>query len=483
MRKCVMGIDFGTSKIAAVLVDLEKKEVYASGSKIVESNLRPQNSRHREQSISKIKEAFFSCIESVLSRGGPEVLSIGLTGQMHGILGLDREGKAATNFVTWQDERGNLKITNGKNLLENMEEKGGKRPIASGYGIVTLYDWILRDQIHGISKICTIPDYFGMLLTGNNHPVMDCTMAHSIGSYDINSGGWDFDYISDLGIDRGYFPDVAAPTIITGRLKQGNISGFFEKGGIPVSVSIGDNQASFIGSVKDYYKSILINIGTGSQISFCIKSLEEQESIQKIEGYDVYVRPFIENSFLVAGNALSGGVAYSALKDFFIKTGIELFDVGNIDNIWERMENLASIVKEEDRLCVYPLFAGKRSDPEARGRIDGISLDNLTPSNLIYGTLEGIVRILRDLVDESVIGRMNYLIGSGNGLRKNTVLRKVSSTVFRKEIMIPLFEEEAAVGAALNGAVAAGIIGSFNEANDVIKYGPVTLKGKNFNQT
>ncbi|MCK4803148.1 MAG: hypothetical protein KAT88_01260, partial [Spirochaetes bacterium] len=75
MRRCVMGIDFGTSKIAAVLVDLEKKEVYASGSKIVESNLRLDNSRHREQSISKIKEAFFSCIEGVLSRGGPEVLS------------------------------------------------------------------------------------------------------------------------------------------------------------------------------------------------------------------------------------------------------------------------------------------------------------------------------------------------------------------------------------------------------------------------
>lgn len=477
MRRCVMGIDFGTSKIAAVLIDLKKKETYASASKKVESNLRFYNSGHREQSIVKIKEAFFSCIESILHREGTEVLSIGLTGQMHGILGLDREGEAATNFVTWQDERGSQKVYNGKNLLKVMEEKGGKRPIASGYGIVTLYDWILRDQSRGISKICTIPDYFGMLLTGNKHPVMDCTMAHSIGSYDMNSGGWDFDYISDLGIDRGYFPQITAPTTAAGRLKQGKISGFSGKGDIPVSVSIGDNQASFIGSVKDYYKSILINIGTGSQISFCIKSLEEQESIQNIEGYDVYVRPFIENSFLVAGNALSGGAAYSTLKDFFINTGIELFGVDNFDNIWERMEKLTSIVKEEDSLYVYPLFAGKRSDPEARGRIDGISLDNFTPSNLIYGTLKGIVDILRDLVDESVINRMNYLIGSGNGLRKNKVLRKISSSVFRREIMIPLFEEEAAVGAALNGAVAAGIFGSFNEAKDVIKYGPVTLKG------
>jgi sedoheptulokinase len=467
----IMGIDFGTSKIAVVLIDPEKKKVLSTVSFDTGADLPLDNSRLKEQDLQKIAKVLLECLKSEHLRGKGRILSIGITGQMHGVLGVDDEGRAVTNFVTWQDDRGNEDLGNGKTLLKEMREKGGDRALASGYGIVTLYDWVIKKNNSAISKICTLSDYFGMLLTGNRYPLLDSTMAHSFGCYDPATDSWDYDYLSNLGIDRRYFGEVLQPTSSIGVVANKTFTDLLGGGRMPVAVSMGDNQASFLGSVRDHYGSILMNIGTGSQISFALSHPEDAKQMgDLIDGYDVYVRPFVQNSCLVAGNALSGGVVYRTLKEFFAQTGRILFGVSRFDALWENMASAAQKVEGAGGLDVYPLFAGKRSDPGAKGCIGGIDLNNFTPAHLIYGTLEGMVRILRDMVDEKIFSKRNHLIGSGNGLRRNWVLRNISSRVFQKDVQVPLHEEEAAIGAAINGAVAAGVYGNFDEAGEIIQY-------------
>jgi sedoheptulokinase len=460
-KKCILGIDFGTTKIAVVLVDPMTKEIIASRSKETGSYIYADNLLKSEQAIGKIHEVFISCIKDISANAEFEIVSIGLTGQMHGILGLDARGTPVTNLVTWQDDRGNKIGPDGKTLLTEMEHKAGKRPIASGFGVVTLYDWVVKKNIKTFTKICSLPDYFGMKLTGKNSPSMDYSMAYSTGVFDIDSFSWDFDYISELGIDEKYFPDVVPMTTVTGMLNSKLFPNLSAKYAIPVSTAIGDNQASFIGSVKKYMESILINIGTGSQISFVTEDLKKIKSTLKIDNYDIDVRPFIENKYLVAGSAISGGCVYESIKTFFTKTGEELFGDNLSDSIWQKMENSALKEGNREGLKVYPLLAGKRSDPEARGWIEGLNLKNFTPSNFIYATLEGIAEILKDMIDDSIIKEKKFLVGSGNGLRKNAALKMIITRVFKKELVIPPFEEEAALGAAINGAVASGIISDF----------------------
>ncbi len=187
VKGCILGVDFGTSKIALVSIDPETKEILDSLSQETNAYIHLNDPYKREQDIEKIHDAFFKSFAKIVENVEQDILSIGLTGQMHGIVGLDAEGNPVTNFVTWQDERGNLYGPSGKTLLEEMEEKGGKNPIASGYGIITLYDWIKKCQLQTIEKICTLPDYFGMCLTGKKYPVIDYTMADSIGVFDTES--------------------------------------------------------------------------------------------------------------------------------------------------------------------------------------------------------------------------------------------------------------------------------------------------------
>jgi sedoheptulokinase len=61
-------------------------------------------------------------------------------------------------------------------------------------------------------------------------------------------------------------------------------------------------------------------------------------------------------------------------------------------------------------------------------------------------------------------------VGSGNGLRRNPLLRRIAANLFERELLIPRIAEEAAVGAALNAAVAAGIYGNYHEAREFIAY-------------
>ena len=107
-----------------------------------------------------------------------------------------------------------------------------------------------------------------------------------------------YDKLEMLGIEKDFLPRVTKESIAIGSCK-----------GIPVCVPLGDNQASFLGSVGKNSDSILVNIGTGSQVS----SVSDYKNVSG----DIEIRPFIEGKYLICGSSLCGGFAYSMLEEFF----------------------------------------------------------------------------------------------------------------------------------------------------------------------
>ena len=128
--------------------------------------------------------------------------------------------------------------------------------VATGYGLVThyynLHNGIVPDTA---IKLCTIMDYVAMRLCKQANPSIELSNAASLGLFDKQRLAF-----KEPLLDRLHMDSSVLPTVVESRTVIGHY------GDIPVCVSIGDNQAAFLGSVKDKDRSIHITIGTSSQI-------------------------------------------------------------------------------------------------------------------------------------------------------------------------------------------------------------------------
>jgi sedoheptulokinase len=100
-------------------------------------------------------------------------------------------------------------------------------------------------------------------------------------------------------------------------------------------------------------------------------------------------------------------------------------------------------------LVVSPSLLAERHDPSLRARIEGIEPGNMGLGALAWALAQGIVRNLRDMMPADTLSGRTAVVGTGNALRRNIVLRRAAEAVFRLDLIVPESREEAAVGAAV----------------------------------
>ena len=423
-----LGIDIGTTTISAVVMDMDTQKVEKAYTINNNSFLAAGHVWERLQNPAVIIAKAKNLVDSILEEY-TEIERIGMTGQMHGIVYLDKEGSAISPLYTWQDRRCDEKFFDGKCISQIIEEKTGKT-VPTGYGLAThIYNLKVGSVPQNAVQICTIMDYLGMVLTGEKRPLVHSSNAASLGFYDAEAGGFVKEDLERLGVDIGILPTVTEYFIFLGEYR-----------GRLVSVAIGDNQASFLGAVHDMENSVLVNIGTGGQISVLSDHCFTTENIE--------ARPLMKGRYLLAGSSLCGGRAYATLEKFF-QTYAEAAGMGDIDH-YAVMEKLLETREEAEKLIVDTRFSGTRSDPDHRGSIEAISTENFTPAALIYGVLDGMVQELYEMyqiITSETDQKKSKVIASGNGIRKNLWLQKIVNEKFCMQVQLAEYEEEAAVGA------------------------------------
>lgn len=430
----LIGLDIGTTSISAVAVEASSGLLLRSATVPNDSALPSPDGVSRLQAPARIAKTALA-LKASLAAEFPSVAAIGVTGQMHGILYLDRAGRAVSPLYTWQDGRGNFPYGESTYALRFSVRSG--YPLASGYGLVT--HCINREQ--GLvpaeaAVFCTIQDYIAMLLTRRETPLIHASNAASFGCYDLAARAFDRSATEKLGLESTLLPMVTSDTAVIGR-----------DGGVPVAAAIGDNQASVLGSLRAP-NDILVNIGTGSQVSAVVSAPAPFPAGA--------VRPYVDGGFLLAGSPLCGGRAYALLHRFFAQCA-ERFG-GNSQDIYAVMNGMAAECPENHPLTVDPRFCGTRNDPALRGTISAISEENFTPEHLTRGFLWGMAAELQELYGKMPLpAPASGLVGSGNAVRANPVLRKYLEEQFGLPLKCPAHKEEAAFGAALFAAAAAGI--------------------------
>ena len=438
-----LGIDIGTTTISAAVIDPAANTVLTTRTVPNDSFIRTERSWEKIQDAEKICAKVFGLADELL-KTHQEIESIGLTGQMHGIVYVDRQGECIGPLYTWQDERGALPCScyGGKSVCDLLSETYGIR-IYPGYGLAThLYNQVSGLVPERAVKICTIMDYIGMKMTGRREPLMHSSNAASLGMFDVRERCFMRGIIRDAGIQEDLLPETSDEFAVLGKYR-----------GRKVSLAIGDNQAGFLGAVDDIDHTVLLNMGTGGQISVCSDTF--------FEGRGIEARPFLPGKYLLVGASLCGGRAYAMLERFF-RLYCEGAGVKETDHyaVMERlMDQRMEEMAQERKLSVTTTFSGTREEPLKRGMIGDIDVDNFTPGNLIRGFLDGMAEELHGMYEEMACGTelpAEMLILSGNGFRKNRHLRRIAEEKFGIKAVLAECCEEAACGAARSAGAGIG---------------------------
>jgi sugar (pentulose or hexulose) kinase len=473
----VVGLDLGTTTLTAVALDPAAGGLAACHTAPTPGRLPGAEAGRSEWDVTAVAERACGCLRGVAEGLGPrraEVVGLGLTGQQHGVVLVDESLRPLTPFVGWQDRRGEDPFPGGGTYTEraralvgpDAHRSAGCR-LATGYLAVTLFWMRQRGLLPPSGTACLAADYFAAFLTGRP-PVTDPTCAASAGVFDLRRGDWDRAMLEALGLPAGLFPPVRPSGSPCGPLTDALAARTGLPAGLPVFVGVGDNQASFLGSVAAPAESVLVNVGTGGQVAAHSAAFHHDPSLE--------TRPFPGGGFLLVAAGLSGGAAYATLERFFRSVLADVAGVEAAGALYPAMNRLAAAAPAgSDGLRCEPFFSGTRADPELRASWTGTSAANFTPGHLARALLEGMARAFaRSYAPiRAALGRpVRRLVGAGNGLRTNPLLARLVGAEFGLPLVLPAHQEEAAVGAALLAGVGAGLFPDLAAAGAALPYFP-----------
>ena len=435
------GIDIGTTTISGVVLEKEENgQAKILEAKTVENGcfIETGNEWERIQYAKEIVERAVNLLDYFLEKY-PHVERIGLTGQMHGIVYVDKEGNCVSPLYTWQDARGSICDGDQIPLTEEIRERC-QIHAASGYGLVT-HIYNIRHNLVPDSALsfCTIMDYFGMYLTSRKRPLVHVSNAAGFSFFDGRNMQFDIEKLKKMGVQESWLPDVCTEIEKLGTYRK-----------CIVTIAMGDNQASFLGAAGNEENTLLVNVGTGGQISILLDQYFAENGIE--------ARPFLGGKYLLAGSSLCGGKAYALLENFF--SSIVKAATGEKISLYKAMEQFARVgrerdltIKEDRKLKIKTTFDGTRTDPKSSGSIEQLNTENFTPEAFTYGVLKGMCTELYQMYRTIEAGtgiQVKKMIGSGNGVRKNPIFCEMIGEMFQSNVTLSEYEEEAAAGAALS---------------------------------
>lgn len=434
-----LGIDIGTTSVSAVILD-QQKRCRAVASQAHRSDIATAADRS-EQNPDKL----FKTADRMIGALAPELRSrikaIGVTGQMHGLLLLDRRGLPLTPLITWQDRR-----CLRDHFIHSLQHKTGY-PLDSGYGLATLAWFRVNQRLpRKTFSAATIADYLIARLCGSSKPFIDPTNAAGWGCFDLRRLAWDETAVQRLQIEFDWLPSVLPCGETAGRLQKAWSAKWGMAEDIPISVALGDNQASLLATLRQPEEELALTLGTGAQISALLRSAENlsarKENMSEL-------RPYPGNRFLLTAAALNGGSAWVWLADTLAGW---MKDMGvqppTQEVIFRRLNRLG--LAADDALTFEPFLRGERWDTGLHAAVHGVRWDNFYLGALSRSLAKGIFTNLSKMLPEEIVRNRKRLMASGNALRRNPLLRKMAEQVFQLPLVISRQQEEAACGAARN---------------------------------
>jgi xylulokinase len=419
----LIGIDVGTTGVKAVALS-------PAGEVLARAEEEYALSLPRPGWAEQDPEDWWRATQRALASLGVEQASVGLTGQMHGLVLLDADDAVLRPAILWNDQRTSAECDEIEEVVgrERLLELTGNRAL-TGFTAPKLL-WVRRHEpeVWARARRVLLPkDYVRLRLTGER--VIDAAEASGTLLFDVERRRWSEEVCEALGIPLEWLPPVRESSAVGGA---------------------GDQQAGAVGvgAVRPGVLSVVL--GTSGVVLAPLAEYRPEP-----EGRLHVFCHALPDTWEAMGVMLTAAGSLRWLRDVV---------GGDYPQLTTEAERWAPGV---DGLRFLPYLQGERTphaDPFARGAFAGLSLTH-DRGALVRAVLEGVAYGLRDSLELlrglGVSPERARL--SGGGARSELWSRIVASV-----LGIPLertaVEEGAAYGAALLGGVADGVFADVHEA-------------------
>lgn len=465
----IIGIDIGTSGTKTVLFD-ETGKVIASNT-IEYPMYQPQNG-YAEQDPADWANAAINTIKAVMQISGvnkEDVKGIGLSGQMHGLVMLDKQNEVIRRSIIWCDQRTAHEVDQMNEVLgrEKLIEITAN-PALTGWTAAKIL-WVKNNEPQNYERcrhILLPKDYIRFVLT--HEYATEVSDASGMQLLNIAERNWSDEVIERLGLDKSMLGKVYESCEITGRLtkQMAELTGLRE--GTPVVGGAGDNAAAAVGTGVVEDGKAFTTIGT-SGVVFAHTSSMMYDKLGRVHTCCAAV----PGCWHVMGVTQGAGLSLKWFRDNFCNAEKETAKLMDVDTYYLMDKETDTVPIGANRLLYLPYLMGERTphlDPDARGVFFGLSAMH-TKKDMLRAVMEGVSYSLRDCVE--VFKQMNVsvsdMMACGGG-GSSPIWRQMLADLYSCPVKTASSKEGPALGVAILAGVGAGLYSSVPEAcREVIK--------------
>ena len=459
----LMGIDVGTTGAKALLIG-EAGEVVASA--VTEYPMYTPYPQWAEQDPEDWWQATVKSIKQVLVESGArpaQIAGIGLTGQMHGLVLLDKDGAVLRPCIMWNDQR------TGPQCAWITDKVGPKRilqltgnPVLPGFTAPKIV-WVREHEPEVYEKVARVllpKDYIRYRLTGDF--ASEVSDASGTSLFDVGSRRWSEEMLEALDIPAEWLPECYESPVVSGRISQVAAEAAGLKAGTPVVGGGGDQAAQAVGSGIVEMGLVSVTVGT-SGVVFA----STDEFVVEPEGLLHAFCHAVPQKWHLMGVMLSAGGSFRWFRDTLGRMEKEIAGLMGKDPYELLTAEAARAPVGSEGLIFLPYLTGERCphpDPNARGVFMGLTLRH-NKAHLCRAVLEGVAYGLRDSLElMKKLGLEIHQIRASGGGARSDLWRQILADVLDTELVVINVTEGAAYGAALLAGVGGQIYKDVTEA-------------------
>ena len=428
-----LGIDLGTSGIKVVIMNQAGKIVDSATSPLTVE--RPQ-ALFSEQDPHSWWEGLNKAMQTLGNNNDLRLIeSIGLSGQMHGAVVIDKNDQVLHPAILWNDNRSESQCKEIEAMVGNSRDITGNI-VMPGFTAPKLL-WLKQHKpelFDKIAKVLLPKDYLRLLLSGD----YASDMSDSAGTLWLNTASrtWDETMLSACSLKVSQMPELYEGSDITGQVKPELTQQWGLSANVPIIAGGGDNAAGAVGVGLIHPGQGMLSLGT-SGVYFVVSDAYSAEPDKAVHSFC--------HALPQRWHLMSVLLSAASCLQWFAETIVE-------QDIGELMQQLETADIEQDAPLFLPYLSGERTphnNAHAKGAFFGLTHSS-SKLSMLHSVLEGVSFAFADGVDalhaSGTVATDITLIGGGT---KSEYWRQMLADVLGLSLN---YREGGDVGPALGAA-------------------------------